>query len=54
MAFSLCNALAIFERLMELVLKALNWKVCLIYLDDVIVYRASFYPALDCLKMAWT
>ena len=28
--FGLCNAPATFERLMELILKVLNWKVCLI------------------------
>ncbi len=50
MPFGLCNAPATFERLMELVLKDLNWKVCLIYLDDIIVYGAGFYPALDQLK----
>ncbi len=38
---------------MELVLKDLNWKVCLIYLDGIIVYGAGFYPALDHLKMTW-
>ncbi len=53
MPFGLCNAPATFERLMELVLKDLNWKVCLIYLDDIIVYGVGFYPALDQLKMVW-
>ncbi len=47
MPFGLCNAPTTFERLLELVLKDLNWKVCLIYLDDIIVYGAGFYPALD-------
>ena len=42
MPFGLCNAPATFERLMELFLKDLNWKVCLIYLDDIIVYGAGF------------
>ena len=51
MPFGLCNAPATFERLMELVLKDLNWKICLIYLDDVIMYGAGFYPALD--QMVW-
>ncbi len=37
MLLGLCDAPATFERLMELVLKDLNWKVCLIYLDDMIV-----------------
>ncbi len=53
MPFGLSNAPAKFQRLMELVLKDLNWKVCLIYLDDVIVYGAGFYPALDRLKIVW-
>ncbi len=44
MPFGLCNAPATFERLMELVLKDLNWKICLIYLDDIIFYGAGFYP----------
>ncbi len=53
MPFGLCNAPATFERLMELVLSGLNWKICLIYLDDVIVYRGNFYDALDRLKTIW-
>ncbi len=53
MPFGLCNTPATFERLMELVLKDLNWKVCLIYLDDIIIYGAGLYPALDRLKMVW-
>ncbi len=51
MPFGLCNGPATFERLMELVLKDLNWKVCLIYLNDIIVYGAGFYSTLDRLKM---
>ncbi len=31
-----------FERLMEYVLAGLSWKVCLIYLDDIIDYGSSF------------
>ncbi len=53
MPFRLCNTPATFERLMEPVLKDLNWKVCLIYLDDIIIYGAGLYPALDWLKMVW-
>ena len=33
-----CNAPAMFERLMETVLDGLQWDICLIYIDDVIVY----------------
>ncbi len=53
MPFRLCNAAATFERLMELVLSGLKWKICLIYLDDVIVYGGNFYDALDRLKTVW-
>ncbi len=40
MPFGFGNAPATFERLMKLVLKDLNWKVCLIFLEDIIVYGA--------------
>ena len=42
MPFGLCNAPATFERLMETVLTGLNWKICLIYLDDIIVIGKTF------------
>ncbi len=53
MPFGLCNAPARFEWLMELILTGLNWKIYLIYLDDVIVYGGNFYEALDRLKQVW-
>ena len=42
MPFGLCNAPATFERLLETVLSGLQWHVCLIYLDDIIVYGSTF------------
>ncbi len=53
MPFGLCKATATFEWLMELVLSGLNWKICHIYLDDVIVYGGNFFDALDRLKTVW-
>jgi hypothetical protein len=42
MPFGLKGAAATFERLMETVLAGLQWDICLIYLDDVIVLGRSF------------
>ncbi len=49
--FGLCNAPAMFEWLMESVLKELIWGVCLIYLDAIIVYGTDFYWSMDWLKL---
>ena len=37
MPFGLCNALATFQRLMNVALAGLDPMVCLVYLDDIIV-----------------
>ncbi len=42
MPMGISNAPPVFQRLMELVLRGLHWSVCLIYLDDIIVYSADF------------
>lgn len=42
MPFGLCNAPATFQRIMELALHGLQWQTCIIYLDDIIVYGATF------------
>ena len=48
--FGLCNAPATFERLMEAVLAGLQWDICLIYLDDIIVFGTSFDEAVENLQ----
>ncbi len=53
MLFGMCNTPANFEQLMELILSGLNCKMCLIYLDDVIVYGGNFYDLMDRLKTVW-
>ena len=59
MPFGLANAPATFERLMDLVLAGLHWDVCLVYLDDIIVFSQSFkqhvqrlQPVLERLRQA--
>ena len=50
MPFGLCNAPASFKRLMETVLSGLQWDICLIYLDDIIVIAKSFEEMLQNLE----
>ena len=38
MPFGLCSAPATFQRLMNIVLRNENWKKCVIYLDDVLIF----------------
>ena len=38
MAFGLCNAPATFQKMMDTMLDGLKRKICLVYIDDVIVY----------------
>ena len=47
----LCNGPATCQRLMELVLNGLQWQICLIYLDDIIVYGSSFEEHVQRLDM---
>jgi len=41
MPFGLCNAGATFQRLMDVVMSGLHLDVCLIYLDDIIVFSKT-------------
>ena len=48
--FGLTSAPATFERLMERVLKGLQWRTLLLYLDDIIVFSKDFHSHLERLE----
>ena len=50
MPFGLTNAPGTFQRLMNLALKGLTWKYCLVYIDDIIVWSTSFEDHLERLR----
>jgi len=41
LAFGLCNAGATFQRVMDVAMHGANLKICLVYLDDIVVYSRS-------------
>ena len=51
MPFGLTNSPATFVRLMEAVLRGLNWKRCLVYIDDILVFGRSFGETLQNLEL---
>ena len=51
MPFGLTNAPATFQQLMARCLAGLNLKVCLVYLDDIIVFGSTFEETLKWLEI---
>ena len=49
--FGMTNSGATFQRVIELVLTKLQWEICIIYIDDIIVYAKSFDQNIDRLKL---
>jgi len=51
--FGLCNAPATFQRLMNLLLAGLHWQICLVYLDDILIFSRTFEEHLCRLKIVF-
>ena len=54
MAFGLTNAPAAFQRLMEHCLGDLNFKTCIVYIDDIIVYSKTFQEHIERLEAVFS
>ena len=54
MHFGLSTAVQTHEHIMELTLSGLQWSLCLIYLDDVIVFSHGFEEQIDRLDKVLT
>lgn len=54
MPFGLCNAPATFERVMERVLQGLAWRICLVYVDDIVVGGPTVAETVRRLGLVWT
>ena len=52
MPFGLCNAPATYSRVIDLILKGINWKTALAFLDDIVILGQDFNAHLSNLKEA--
>ena len=53
MPFGLCNAPSTFQRCMELIFRGMQWKIVLIYLDDIIIFSETFETHLERINMVF-
>nr|KAG5692917.1 hypothetical protein BaRGS_031421 [Batillaria attramentaria]KAG5699313.1 hypothetical protein BaRGS_004250 [Batillaria attramentaria] len=52
--FGLCNAPATYQRLMEDIFQDMNMKICLIFLDDLIIFSRTFEEHQERLRKVFT
>ena len=51
--FGLCNSPATFQRLMTHALRGLEWDICLVYIDDLIIFSRTFDDHLQHLELVF-
>ena len=51
MPFGLTNSPAIFQHLMDCLLAGLTWEICLVYLDDIIIFSDTIEKHLERLSL---
>lgn len=54
MPFGIYNAHATFERMIDTVLHGLKWRSCYCYLDDIVIFSATFTKHLERLDEVMT
>ena len=45
--FGMCNSPSTFSRLMEKVLEGLQWQICLLYIDDILIFAKTYGELLQ-------
>lgn len=51
--FGMINSGATFQRVMELAMKGLQWQICIIYIDDCIVFSSTFDEHIERLQLVF-
>ena len=53
MPFGLCNAPATFQRMMDILLTGMNWRFCMAYIDDIVVFSKTFEEHIKHLQLVF-
>ena len=51
MPFGLCNAPGTFQRVMDVAMAGLNYEICLVYLDDIVLFSRTVKEHLERLRL---
>ena len=54
MPMGLVNSPSTFQRVMDMVLRGMTWQICLVYMDDIIIYSPDFEHHIMHLHLVFT